>query len=87
LPTYKSDDGALIRTEDGVHEMRDHRRRRAAELAEESEAMKRPSAKHHRRPKGLVAPGARLPDPERSGPRCTPASKSKITHSIPSTLP
>ena len=37
--------GVLIRASHSVHEVRDHRRRRAAELAGESEAMKRPSAK------------------------------------------
>jgi hypothetical protein len=34
---------AIMRAADGVHEMRDHRRGRAAELAGKSEAMKRPS--------------------------------------------
>src|SRR5580704_4832807 len=36
--------GALVGAKNGVHEMRDHWRRREAELAGESEAMKRPSA-------------------------------------------
>jgi hypothetical protein len=56
---------ALVGAKNGVHEMRDHRRRRAAELVGESEAMKRPSTRKPSPPASkrvdLAADGVRRP--------------------------